>query len=220
MEIVMSPELALLARETCMSPDESDAIEILLVKDDAGDAERTVAALREGKIHNRVVRVEDGESPELALLARETCMSPDKSDAIEILLVEDDAGDAERTVAALREGKIHNRVVRVEDGEQALQYLFRTGKFARASRPDLVLLDWWLPKISGSEVLDRIKKHPELRRIPVVILTGSTHDEDVLRAYNSHANCFINKPVGVEAFMRVVRSIEEFWMTIVKLPAA
>jgi CheY-like chemotaxis protein len=147
-------------------------------------------------------------------------MSPDESNAIEILLVEDDTGDAKRTMAALREGKIHNRVAWVEDGEQALQYLFRTGKFSRASRPDLVLLDWWLPKISGSEVLDCIKKHPELKRIPVVILTGSTHDEDVIGAYNRHANCFINKPVGMDAFIRVVRSIEEFWMTIVKLPAA
>src|SRR5215475_9149061 len=85
----------------------------------------------------------------LAPLTKETRMSPDESDAIEILLVEDDAGDAERTMAALREGKIHNRVVWVQDGEQALQYLFRTGTFARASRPDLVLLDWWLPKING-----------------------------------------------------------------------
>ena len=159
-------------------------------------------------------------SPELAPMKSETSRSPDKSDAIEILLVEDDAGDAERTMAALREGKIRNRVVWVQDGEQALQYLFRTGTFARACRPDLVLLDWWLPKINGSEVLDRIKNHPEMKRIPVVILTASTQDEDVLRAYNSHANCFITKPVGVDAFIRVVRSIEDFWMTIVKLPAA
>jgi CheY-like chemotaxis protein len=150
----------------------------------------------------------------------EARMPPDASDAIEILLVEDDAGDAERTKAALRDGKIQNHVEWVHDGEQALQYLFRTGTFARACRPDLVLLDWWLPKINGSEVLERIKKHPELKRIPVVILTASTQDEDILRAYNSHANCFITKPVGVDAFIRVVRSIEDFWMTIVKLPAA
>jgi CheY-like chemotaxis protein len=159
-------------------------------------------------------------SPELAPMKSKTSMSPDESDAIEILLVEDDVGDAERTMAALREGKIRNRVVWVQDGEQALQYLFRTGTFARACRPDLVLLDWWLPKINGSEVLDRIKNHPELKRIPVVILTASTQDEDVIAAYNKHANCFITKPVGVDAFIRVVRSIEEFWMTIVKLPAA
>jgi CheY-like chemotaxis protein len=153
-------------------------------------------------------------------MQRETFMSPDATDAIEILLVEDDSGDADRTMAALRDGKIRNRVVWVQDGEQALQYLFRTGSFTRACRPDLVLLDWWLPRINGSEVLDRIKNHPELKRIPVVILTASTQDEDVLRAYNSHANCFINKPVGVDAFIRVVRSIEDFWMTVVKLPAA
>jgi CheY-like chemotaxis protein len=151
---------------------------------------------------------------------REIPMQSESSDAIEILLVEDDEGDAERTMAALRDGKIRNRVVWVQDGEQALQYLFRTGTFARACRPDLVLLDWWLPRINGSEVLDRIKNHPELKRIPVVILTASTQDEDVLRAYNSHANCFITKPVGVEAFLQVVRSIESFWLSVVKLPAA
>jgi CheY-like chemotaxis protein len=144
----------------------------------------------------------------------------DPCEAIEILLVEDDAGDAERAMAALRDGKIRNRVAWVQDGEEALQYLFQTGTFPGATRPDLILLDWWLPKISGSEVLDRIKRHPELRRIPVVILTASTQDEDVLRAYNSHANCFITKPVGVDAFLRVVRSIEDFWLTVVKLPAA
>jgi CheY-like chemotaxis protein len=145
-------------------------------------------------------------------------LDSDSPSAIEILLVEDDAGDAERTMAALREGKIRNRVVWVQDGEQALQYLYRTGSFARACRPDLVLLDWWLPRINGSEVLDRIKTHPELKRIPVVILTASTQDEDVLRAYNSHANCFITKPVGVDAFVRVVRSIEDFWLAVVRLP--
>jgi CheY-like chemotaxis protein len=146
-------------------------------------------------------------------------MTPD-ADVIEILLVEDDPGDAERTMAALREGKIRNRIVWVQDGEQALQYLFRTGTFAKACRPDLVLLDWFLPRLNGSEVLDRIKKHPELKRIPVVVLTGSSEEADVIAAYNKHANCFITKPVGVDAFLRVMRSIEEFWMTIVKLPAA
>lgn len=144
----------------------------------------------------------------------------DSSNAIEILLVEDDAGDAERTMAALRAGKVHNHVVWVQDGEQALQYLFRTAAFVRASRPDLILLDWWLPRINGGEVLERVKSHPELKRIPVVILTASTQDEDILRAYNGHANCFITKPVGVDAFLHVVRSIENFWLTVVKLPAA
>jgi CheY-like chemotaxis protein len=134
-------------------------------------------------------------------------------------LVEDDAGDAERAMTALRDGKIRNRVAWVQDGEEALQYLFQTGTFSGASRPDLILLDWWLPKISGSEVLDRIKRHPELKRMPVVILTASAQDQDVLRAYNSHANCFITKLVGVDAFLRVVRSIEDFWLTV-KLPAA
>ena len=145
-------------------------------------------------------------------------MLADSSEAIEILLVEDTESDAERTMAALRDGKVRNRVVWVQDGEQALQYLFRTGTFAQACRPDLILLDWWLPRMNGSEVLELVKKHPELRRIPVVILTASAQDEDVLRAYNSHANCFITKPVGVDAFFRVVRSIEDFWLTVVRRP--
>jgi CheY-like chemotaxis protein len=151
---------------------------------------------------------------------RRSLMLSASSEAIEILLVEDTESDAERTMAALRDGKVRNRVVWVQDGEQALQYLFRTGTYVQARRPDLILLDWWLPRMNGSEVLDMVKKHPELRRIPVVILTASDQDEDVLRAYNSHANCFITKPVGVEAFIRVVRSIEDFWLTVVKRPAA
>jgi CheY-like chemotaxis protein len=151
---------------------------------------------------------------------RNLVMPPEASDEISILLIEDDAGDAERTMAALRDGKIRNRIAWVQDGEQALRYLFRTGAFPGAARPDLILLDWWLPKISGGEVLERVKGHPELKRIPVVILTASTQDEDILRAYNSHANCFITKPVGVDAFLRVVRSIEDFWMSVVRLPAA
>jgi CheY-like chemotaxis protein len=152
------------------------------------------------------------------VMVSEMMMEPPESGAIEILLVEDTKSDAERTMAALREGKVRNRVVWVQDGEQALQYLFRTGSFSKACRPDLILLDWWLPKMNGSEVLDMVKKHPELRRIPVVILTASAQDEDVISAYNRHANCFITKPVGVDAFISVVRSIENFWLTVVRRP--
>jgi CheY-like chemotaxis protein len=141
-------------------------------------------------------------------------------EAIEILLVEDTESDAERTMAALHEGKVRNRVIWVQDGEQALDYLHRSGTFARARRPDLILLDWYLPKINGSEVLAHVKQHADLKRIPVVIMTSSQQEQDVLKAYNLHANCFVNKPVDVREFINVVRSIEDFWLTVVKLPAA
>jgi len=141
-------------------------------------------------------------------------------DAIEILLVEDTESDANRTMDALRDGKVRNRVVWVKDGEQALDLLHRAGPFAKARRPDLILLDWYLPKINGWDVLAHIKEDPELRRIPVVIMTTSDQERDVLKAYNLHANCFVNKPVDVREFIAVVRSIEDFWLTIVRLPAA
>ena len=142
------------------------------------------------------------------------------SEAIEILLIEDTESDAERTMTALHEGKVRNRVVWVQDGEQALDLLHREGPFARARRPDLVLLDWYLPKINGWDVLEHIKSDADLRRIPVIIMTSSQQEQDVLKAYNLHANCFVNKPVDVREFITVVRSIEDFWLTIVKLPAA
>jgi two-component system, chemotaxis family, response regulator Rcp1 len=141
-------------------------------------------------------------------------------EAIEILLVEDTESDARRTMDALRDGKVRNRVVWVQDGEQALDLLHRAGSFTRASRPDLILLDWYLPKVNGWDVLAHIKEDPELKRIPVVIMTTSDQERDVLKAYNLHANCFVNKPVDVREFINVVRSIEDFWLTVVKLPAA
>ena len=140
--------------------------------------------------------------------------------AIEILLVEDTETDAERTMAALQDGKVRNRLVWVQDGEQALDLLHQEGTFAHARRPDLVLLDWYLPKINGWDVLDHIKNDPSLKSIPVIIMTSSQQEQDVLKAYNLHANCFVNKPVDVNEFINVVRSIEDFWLTIVKLPAA
>ena len=139
---------------------------------------------------------------------------------IEILLVEDTDSDARRTMDALRDGRVRNRVVWVQDGEQALDMLHQSGTFAKARRPDLILLDWYLPKINGWDVLAHIKEDPELRRIPVVIMTTSDQERDVMKAYNLHANCFVNKPVDVREFITVVRSIEDFWLTVVKLPAA
>jgi CheY-like chemotaxis protein len=145
--------------------------------------------------------------------------TPDPN-AIEILLVEDTETDARRTIDALRDGRVRNNVVWVQDGEQALDLLHREGAFAKARRPDLILLDWYLPKINGWDVLAHIKDDLDLKRIPVVIMTTSDQERDVLKAYNLHANCFVNKPVDVREFITVVRSIEDFWLTIVKLPAA
>lgn len=139
---------------------------------------------------------------------------------IEILLVEDTDSDARRTMEALRDGRVRNRVVWVQDGEQALDMLHHVGEFAKARRPDLILLDWYLPKINGWEVLKIIKEDPDLRRIPVVIMTTSDQQSDIMKAYNLHANCFVNKPVDVREFITVIRSIEDFWLTVVKLPAA
>jgi len=138
--------------------------------------------------------------------------------AIEILLVEDNPGDVRLTREALKEGKILNHVSVAGDGVEALSFLRREGKYAAAARPDVILLDLNLPKKTGHEVLAEIKHEPDLKRIPVVILTTSVADQDILKAYDHHANCYINKPVDLEQFMRVVRSIEDFWCTIVKMP--
>jgi CheY-like chemotaxis protein len=139
---------------------------------------------------------------------------------IEILLVEDTDYDARRTMNALKTGKIRNRVSWVEDGVEAMSYLRRQGTHAAAPRPDLILLDWYMPRMDGAEVLEEIKRDPELKRIPVVIMTSSDQEADVLKAYNLHANCYVTKPLDVNEFIDKVRSIEDFWLTIVKLPAA
>jgi len=137
---------------------------------------------------------------------------------IEILLVEDSLGDVRLTLEALREAKVKNRLSVVGDGVKALEFLRRQGPFTGVPRPDLILLDLNLPKKDGREVLEEIKQDPDLRRIPVVVLTTSRAEEDVLRAYSLHANCYISKPVGFEQFMEIVKSIEDFWLTIVRLP--
>jgi CheY-like chemotaxis protein len=136
----------------------------------------------------------------------------------EVLLVEDSPGDARLTKLALEEGKIRVNLNTVEDGIQALEFLRGYGKYADCPRPDLILLDLNLPRKDGREVLSEIKSDENLKRIPVVILTTSQADEDILRAYSLNANCYIAKPVDFERFVTIVKSIEDFWFTIVKLP--
>lgn len=137
---------------------------------------------------------------------------------IEILLVEDNPGDVRLTLEALKESKVLNNLNVVGDGVDALAFLRREGKHANAPYPDLILLDLNLPKKNGIEVLSEIKEDPKLRRIPIVILTVSKDEEDILKSYDLHANCYITKPVNLDQFMKIVKSIEEFWLTIVKLP--
>ena len=137
---------------------------------------------------------------------------------IEILLVEDNPGDVDLAREALENSKIRNTLSVVGDGEEALAFLHRRGKYAAAPRPDLILLDLNLPRKSGREVLAEIKSDDHLKRIPVVILTVSKDEEDILASYNLHANCYITKPIDLHQFLRVVRAIEDFWLTIVKLP--
>ena len=136
----------------------------------------------------------------------------------EILLVEDNPVDVMVAQDALTEAKMCNKVHVAEDGEEALDFLYRRGKHVNAPRPDLILLDLNLPKKSGTEVLAEIKQDPSLLHIPVVILTTSEAEKDVLTSYSLHANCFITKPVDMEQFTEVIKSIEDFWFTIVKLP--
>ncbi len=137
---------------------------------------------------------------------------------IEILLVEDNPGDARLAFEALKESKIRNVLHVIEDGIEAMDFLYKKGKHTKAPRPDLILLDLNLPKKDGREVLAEIKSNPDLKRIPVVILTISKAEEDVLKTYNLHANCFITKPLDLYQFLNVIRSVEDFWLTIVKLP--
>jgi chemotaxis family two-component system response regulator Rcp1 len=137
---------------------------------------------------------------------------------IDILLVEDNPGDVRLTIEALKEAKVLNKLTTVSDGVEALDYLKQRNKYAQATRPDLVLLDLNLPKKDGREVLAEIKSDAQLKRIPVVILTTSKAETDILKAYNLHANCYVTKPVDLDQFLVVVKSIEDFWLTVVKLP--
>jgi len=145
-------------------------------------------------------------------------MNLSESKPIEILLVEDSPSDAALTIEALKEGKIANRLRHVEDGVEAMDYLRRRGKYARAERPDLIMLDLNLPRKDGREVLAEIKTDPNLRIIPIIVLTTSHSDEDILQSYQLNANCYITKPVDFTHFIEVIRSIEQFWLTVVTLP--
>ena len=137
---------------------------------------------------------------------------------IQILLVEDNPGDVRLTKESLKDAKVLNRLHVVRDGEEALDFLRRQGEHTRAVRPDLILLDLNLPKKNGREVLAEIKDNPDLRRIPVVILTVSKAEEDIIKTYDLHANCYIAKPVDLDQFLAVIKAIEEFWLAVVKLP--
>jgi chemotaxis family two-component system response regulator Rcp1 len=146
-------------------------------------------------------------------------LSPQLGRPIEILLVEDSPSDTELTVEALGAAKVCNRLSVVEDGVEALEFLRRQGRYAQAPRPDLVLLDLNLPRKDGREVLAEMRADDKLTTVPVVVLTTSQAERDVLQAYALHANCYITKPVDFEQFLDVVKAIEGFWLTVVKLPA-
>jgi len=138
---------------------------------------------------------------------------------VEILLVEDNPGDVRLAQEAFKESKVRNNIYIAGDGVEAMEFLRKQGIYARAPRPDLILLDLNLPRKDGREVLAEVKQDPNLRRIPVVILTVSKAEEDVLKSYDLHANCYITKPIDLEQFLKVVKSVEDFWLTIVKLPS-
>jgi CheY-like chemotaxis protein len=139
---------------------------------------------------------------------------------IEILLVEDNAPDVRLTQEALKEGKVRNNLAVVSDGVEALDYLHRRGPFADVTRPDIILLDLNLPRKDGREVLAEIKADPSLRRIPIVVLTTSSAEEDVIKTYDLHVNCYITKPVDMEQFVSVVKAIDSFWFEVVRLPVS
>lgn len=137
---------------------------------------------------------------------------------IDILLVEDNPGDVRLAQEALKDSKVRNKLSVVEDGVEAMAFLRQEGKYASAPHPDLILLDLNLPRKSGREVLSEVKNDDDLKHIPVVVLTVSRAEEDVMKCYNQHANCYITKPLDFNQFMKVTQTIEEFWLTIVRLP--
>src|SRR5690242_11105411 len=145
-------------------------------------------------------------------------MNFEQSQLIDILLVEDNAGDVRLTQEVLKDSKVRNKLTVANNGEEALACLRKQGKFKDCVRPDLILLDLNLPVKDGREVLAEIKEDANLKRIPVVILTTSKAEEDILKTYNLHANCYVTKPVDLDQFVNVVKSLEDFWLAIVKLP--
>ncbi len=146
-------------------------------------------------------------------------MTTPEGRAVDILLVEDDPGDELITREAFEHNKLENRLHVAHDGEEGLNYLYRRGEFADAPRPDLILLDLNLPKYDGRQLLEKIKSDPDLARIPVVVLTTSSSEEDILRSYQLHANAYVTKPVDLDQFMKAVRQIDEFFVQVVRLPA-
>lgn len=138
--------------------------------------------------------------------------------AVEILLVEDNLGDVRLTQEAFKDSKVLNNIHYVTDGVEAIKYLKAEGEYKDAARPDIILLDLNLPKKDGRQVLDEIKQDNNLKRIPVVVLTVSKDDADILKSYNLHANCYITKPISLDKFLAVVKAVEDFWLAIVKLP--
>ncbi|BBY38776.1 two-component system response regulator [Mycobacterium mantenii] len=145
-------------------------------------------------------------------------MTTPEGRAIDILLVEDDPGDELITREAFEHNKLKNRLHVAHDGEEGLNYLYRRGEFADAPRPDLILLDLNLPKYDGRQLLEKIKSDPDLARIPVVVLTTSSAEEDILKSYKLHANAYVTKPVDLDQFMKAVRQIDEFFVQVVRLP--
>lgn len=145
-------------------------------------------------------------------------MNTNRESLIDILLVEDNVGDVRLTVEALKEGKVRNNLQVVSDGVEAMAYLRRQGKYHSAPRPGLILLDLNLPRKDGREVLAEIKEDAVLKRIPIVVLTTSEAEEDIIKSYDLHANCYITKPVDLNKFIEVVKIIDHFWLSIVQLP--
>jgi CheY-like chemotaxis protein len=145
-------------------------------------------------------------------------MTTQHSKPIEILLVEDNPGDVRLTKESLYDARIHNNMIVASDGLEAMACLRREGDYVAATRPDLILLDLNLPRMNGFEVLNAIKEDPALKRIPVVVLTTSQAEQDIIQSYNQYANAYVTKPVDLEQFVRVLKSIENFWLEIVKLP--
>lgn len=143
-----------------------------------------------------------------------------ESKPIDILLVEDNPGDMRLTEEALKDGKVQNRLYKVENGLEAMSFLRQEGKYEGVARPDLILLDLNLPLKDGREVLEEIKSDQELKLIPVIVLTTSSAESDILKTYDLHANAYITKPVDLDQFIKVVGTIEEFWLSVVKLPGS
>ena len=145
-------------------------------------------------------------------------MTPKRGEPVEILLAEDNPGDVRLTEKALEQGKIVNNLHVVEDGVEAMKYLRQEGEYEDSPRPDLMLLDLNMPRMDGQEVLEEMSEDPILRRIPVVVLTSSEAEEDIVQSYELNANAYLTKPVDFEGFMDVIGSVEEFWLAVVKLP--